>query len=226
MWNTESEFDVSTNYREAFLELAVEQGALCFGKFTLKSGRVSPYFFNAGRFNTGKALSRLGQFYAHAIQDSGIEYDMLFGPAYKGIPLVVAAAMSLAAVYGRDVPYAFDRKDAKDHGEGGKIAGAPLSGRVLIIDDVITAGTAVRGAVELIREESAKPVGVAISLDRQECGQGDRSAIQEVQQQLGLKVISIARLDDLIKFVEVRPGYRNHLRSIHTYRERYRTSHE
>ena len=203
-----------------FLEFAMTQGVLRFGRFTLKSGRISPYFFNAGLFNSGAALAELGRFYAHAIKESGIEFDMLFGPAYKGIPLASAVAIALADHYGRDVPYAFNRKEIKSHGEGGSVVGAPLSGRVMIIDDVITAGTAVREAVDIIQAGGANPVAVAIALDRQERGQGQKSAIQEVEQELGLKVIAIVKLADLIDFVSRREE-QDRLESINAYRQEY-----
>jgi orotate phosphoribosyltransferase len=205
----------------AFLRFALEHGVLRFGRFTLKSGRVSPYFFNAGLFRTGEALARLGGFYARAIRDSGLEYDMLFGPAYKGIPLVAATAIALARDHGEDRPWAFDRKEAKDHGEGGRVVGAPLEGRVLIVDDVMTAGTAVRASVELIRSEGAVPVGVVIALDRQERGRGRSSAVQEAERELGLRVIPVATFADLVALVEEDPAYADHLPAVRAYRERY-----
>mgnify|MGYP006271512191 FL=1 len=186
------------DYQRDFIELALSRQALRFGEFKLKSGRLSPYFFNAGLFNDGAALARLGRCYAAAIQASGLGFDMLFGPAYKGIPLVSAAAIALAEHHGRNVPWAFNRKEAKDHGEAGSIVGTPLAGRVLIIDDVITAGTAIRESVELIRAAGATPVGVALALDRQERGQGTRSAVQEVSADFGLTCVSIITLTDLI----------------------------
>jgi orotate phosphoribosyltransferase len=210
------------NYSTEFLKFALDFGVLRFGSFTLKSGRVSPYFFNAGLFNSGAALSKLGKFYAQAIRSADLGFDMLFGPAYKGIPLVSATAIALADIQRSDLPYAFNRKEAKAHGEGGRIVGAPLSGRVLIIDDVITAGTAVREAVEIIHDEGASAVGVVIALDRQERGQqGGRSAIQEVEQELGLKVISIARLEDLIEFVRDQGKLSHYLAAISSYQEEY-----
>lgn len=186
------------DYQRDFIELALSRQALRFGEFKLKSGRLSPYFFNAGLFNDGAALARLGRCYAAAIQASGLGFDMLFGPAYKGIPLVAAGAIALAEHHGRNVPWAFNRKEAKDHGEAGSIVGTPLAGRVLIVDDVITAGTAIRESVELIRAAGATPVGVALALDRQERGQGTRSAVQEVSADFGLKCVSIITLTDLI----------------------------
>ena len=209
------------NYNSEFLQFALEQGVLRFGEFTLKSGRISPYFFNAGLFNSGAAMARLGGFYAQAIQGSGLAFDMLFGPAYKGIPLAVATAIALAAEHGRDVPYAFNRKQVKDHGEGGNLVGAPLAGRVLIVDDVITAGTAVREAVTIIRSARAQPVGMAIALDRQERGQGTQSAIQEVESELGIQVLNIATLDDLLSFVQGQATLADNLHAIQAYREQY-----
>jgi len=183
--------------QQNFVRFAIDHGALRFGEFTLKSGRISPYFFNAGQFQTGAALSDLGGFYARALIQAGIGFDMLFGPAYKGIPLVTATAIALARDHNRDVPWAFNRKEAKDHGEGGSLVGAPLAGRVVIVDDVITAGTAVRESVMLIRAAGATPVAVLICLDRQEKGQGERSAVREARETLGLDVISIATLGDI-----------------------------
>jgi orotate phosphoribosyltransferase len=186
-------------YQLTFIDLALEREALRFGTFRLKSGRDSPYFFNAGRFSDGEAAATLGRCYAAAIVHSGLAFDMLFGPAYKGIPLVTAAAVGLAAHHRRSVPYAYNRKEAKDHGEGGLTVGAPLAGRVLIVDDVITAGTAVRESVELIRGCGAEPVGVALALDRQERGRGSLTAVQEVEREQGLKCVSIVTLADLIQ---------------------------
>ncbi|NIP72666.1 MAG: orotate phosphoribosyltransferase [Gammaproteobacteria bacterium] len=208
-------------YKREFLDFAIDIGVLRFGQFTLKSGRQSPYFFNSGLFDTGGALARLGRFYAAAIQRSGIEFDMLFGPAYKGIPLASAAAIALADHHARDVPYAFNRKEAKDHGEGGTMVGAPLSGRVLIIDDVISAGTSVRESVTLIGAAGAVAAGVAISLDREERGEGETSAVQEVQALFGLPVTSIVTLADLIDYLRERPGMETSLQTIEDYRARY-----
>src|SRR5687768_260702 len=182
----------------SFIDLCLDLGVLRFGEFKLKSGRTSPYFFNAGLFKSGRALLELGRHYAQAIQSAELQYDLLFGPAYKGIPLVTTTAIALADRHGRDVPWAFNRKEAKDHGEGGTIVGTPLAGRVLIVDDVITAGTAIRESVDIIRAAGATPVGVVIALDRQERGQSTRSAVQEVEQDLGLPVTSIIKLSDLI----------------------------
>src|SRR5262245_18114249 len=186
----------------SFIDLCLELGVLRFGEFKLKSGRTSPYFFNAGLFNSGRALAGLGRFYAAAIQQAGLAFDVLFGPAYKGIPLVSTTAVALADHHQRNVPWCFNRKEAKDDGEGGNIVGAPLHGRALIIDDVMTAGTAIRESVELIRAAGATPVGVVIALDRQERGQTERSAVQEVEQVLGLPVTSILKLADLISHLE------------------------
>jgi len=207
-------------YKRDFLDLALRSGALTFGEFTLKSGRISPYFFNAGQFNTGAALLALGRCYAAALLDSGLEFDMLFGPAYKGIPLVAATAQALAA-QGRDTAFAFDRKEVKDHGEGGNIIGAPLTGRVVIVDDVITAGTAVRGATETIHSAGAQSVAVSISLDRQERGQGKTSAVLEVEKAEGLKVISIACMTDLLHFLADRPTHEMHLNRVREYRNHW-----
>lgn len=208
-------------YQEEFLRFALARGVLRFGEFKLKSGRLSPYFFNAGLFNSGEALARLGRYYAAAIVASGLEYDVLFGPAYKGIPLVAAVAVALAEHHGQDRPWAFNRKEAKDHGEGGQLVGAPLAGRVLIVDDVITAGTAIREAVELIRTQGATPAAVAIALDRQERGQGALSAVQEVEQTLGVRVLSIAGLSELLNFMERDPALAAHLPAARAYRAQY-----
>ncbi len=189
-------------YQNQFIQLALAQQALRFGQFTLKSGRISPYFFNAGLFNDGRALALLGQCYAAALLQSELSFDMLFGPAYKGIPLVAATAVALADRHERNVPWAFNRKEAKDHGEAGSLVGSPLRGRVVIIDDVITAGTAIRESVELIRQAGAEPVAVALALDRQERGLGTQSAAQEVQAQYGLRCISILSLAELISALE------------------------
>ncbi|MFZ9708282.1 MAG: orotate phosphoribosyltransferase [Steroidobacteraceae bacterium] len=188
-------------HQRRFIDLALARSALRFGRFTLKSGRESPYFFNAGLFNDGEALALLGESYAAALQGSGLAYDMLFGPAYKGIPLVSSTAVSLARDHRRNVPWAFNRKEAKTHGEGGQIVGTPLSGRVVIVDDVITAGTAVRESVELIRAAGAEPVAVLLALDRQERGQGERSAVQEVEAEFGLRCISLITLAELIELL-------------------------
>lgn len=208
-------------YQQDFLAFAMQQGVLRFGEYTLKSGRISPYFFNAGLFQTGSALSRLGQFYAQAIVDAGLKFDMLFGPAYKGIPLVAAVAIALYEKQGLDYPYAFNRKEAKDHGEGGTIVGASLQGRVLVIDDVMTAGTAIREAAAIVSGQGAELAGVAISLDRQERGQGERSAVQEVQVNFGIPVISIVGLDNVIQHVQEQIANPTLLAAIQDYRQRY-----
>jgi len=209
------------DYQREFLAFAVDVGVLRFGSFTLKSGRQSPYFFNSGLFNSGARLARLGRFYAQAIVASGVAFDLLFGPAYKGIPLASATAIALADHHGRDHPYAFNRKEAKDHGEGGSVVGASLAGRVLIIDDVISAGTSVRESVELIRAAGATPAGVVIALDRQERGQGETSAIQEVERHFSLVVTSIVTLSDVIEFLRERPALGGDLDAIEAYRARY-----
>lgn len=208
-------------YKREFIELALELGVLRFGEFTLKSGRVSPYFFNAGLFNTGYAAAKLGRFYAAAIAASNIRFDMLFGPAYKGIPLAALAAASLAEQHDIDVPYSFNRKEAKAHGEGGNIVGAPLSGGVLVVDDVITAGTAVREAHRMISAAGAEVAGLIISLDRQERGRGPYSAVQEIKQSLDIPVISIVQLDDLIDILEESSEYEEFLEPVLNYRKQY-----
>jgi orotate phosphoribosyltransferase len=212
------------DYQRDFLALALERRALKFGEFTLKSGRVSPYFFNAGLFNDGAALARLGRCYAAALADSGLGFDMLFGPAYKGIPLVAACAIAYAEHFARNVPWAFNRKETKDHGEAGLVVGSPVAGRVVVVDDVITAGTAIRESVELIRAAGATPVAVALALDRQERGQGEQSAVQEVEAQYGLKCVSILNLAGLIGALAasaagaVEPAQ---LAALRDYRQRY-----
>ncbi|MEW5893466.1 MAG: orotate phosphoribosyltransferase [Pseudomonadota bacterium] len=208
------------DYKKDFIEFAIAQQVLLFGEFKTKAGRLSPYFFNAGLFNDGVALKRLGEFYAKAILDSGVAFDGLFGPAYKGIPLVATSAVALAGM-GRNVPFSFNRKEAKDHGEGGSIVGAPLKGRMLIVDDVISAGTSVRESVQLIRAAGATPCGVAIALDRMERGLGALSAVQEVEQQHGLPVISIVNLDDLMAYLADKPEWQATLAAIRTYRAQY-----
>jgi orotate phosphoribosyltransferase len=209
------------DYQRDFLRFAIASDVLRFGRFTLKSGRESPYFFNAGLFCSGAALSRLGRSYAAAMVDSGIAFDMLFGPAYKGIPLVTATATALADRHGIDKPLAFNRKEAKDHGEGGSIVGAPLRGRVLIVDDVITAGTAIRESETLIEAAGARPAGVLIALDRQERGRGERSAVQEVEETMGVPVISIIALADLIEHLESKAGHGPELAAVAAYRDAY-----
>jgi len=208
------------DYQKQFIELALQYEVLRFGEFKLKSGRNSPYFFNAGLFNSGRALAEMGRCYAQAIVDSGIEYDMLFGPAYKGIPLVAVTAMALQIDHGLDLPYAFNRKEAKDHGEGGSMVGAPLQGRVLILDDVITAGTAIREAIAMIKASQATPVAVMIALDRQEKGQGERSAVQELQQDEGLQVLNIIGMDNRIQYLSEQ-GEQAMLDAMQSYRADY-----
>jgi orotate phosphoribosyltransferase len=207
-------------YQLEFIELALANDVLRFGEFTLKSGRRSPYFFNAGLFNTGGAVATLGRCYARAIEDSGLPFDMLFGPAYKGIPLVTATAMALADWHSRSLPFAFNRKEAKKHGEGGSIVGAPLAGRVLIIDDVISAGTAIRESMDIIRGAGAVPAGVVVALDRQERGQGALSAVQEVQQAFSIPVINIITLADLIEHLEAN-GRTAELAALRNYRAQW-----
>lgn len=210
-------------YQREFIEFAIDQGVLRFGEFTLKSGRVSPYFFNAGLFKSGASLARLGRCYAQAIQDSAPEADVLFGPAYKGIPLAASTAVALAEHHDRDMPFAFNRKEAKDHGEGGNIVGAELAGRILIIDDVITAGTAIREVMALIEAAGAEAAGVVIALDRQERGNGELSAIQEVERTYGMPVTSIVTLDMVLAYLETCAGteMQPHAGAIRDYRARY-----
>ncbi len=213
-----------TPHQRSFIDLALSRSALRFGRYTLKSGRESPYFFNAGLFNDGEALAVLGRCYAAALAASGVDYDMLFGPAYKGIPLVATTAVALSEHHGRSVPWAFNRKEAKDHGEGGTVVGSALTGRVVIVDDVITAGTAIRESVELIRRAGAEPVAVLLALDRQERGQGARSAVQEVEAEFGLRCVSLLTLADLIELLAT-PGQSmlpaEHLDALQTYRKQY-----
>jgi orotate phosphoribosyltransferase len=214
---------MSSDFRQDFIRFALAQKVLCFGEFKTKAGRLSPYFFNAGLFNDGESLRALGQFYAKAIVASGIDFDILFGPAYKGIPLVSATAIALAEA-GRRVPFSFNRKEAKDHGEGGSIVGTPLAGRVLIIDDVISAGTSVRESVDIIRNAGASPCGVVIALDRMERGAGAQSAVQETRSQFGIPVHSIATLDDLAGFLAARSDLAQQLQAVRRYRELYGVS--
>jgi orotate phosphoribosyltransferase len=212
------------DFRKDFVAFCFEQGVLKFGQFVTKSGRTTPYFFNAGLFNTGASLERLAQFYAKAIIASGVSFDMLFGPAYKGIVLAASTAVALARE-GRDHPFAFNRKEVKDHGEGGGVVGAPISGRVLIVDDVLTAGTAVRESLDVISSHGATPAGVVISLDRMERGDGELSAIQEIEKQHGIPVVSIATLDDLMSWLEGRAEFRQNLQAIREYRQLYGVAH-
>jgi orotate phosphoribosyltransferase len=208
-------------YQREFVDFALQAGVLRFGEFTLKSGRLSPYFFNAGLFNTGAALARLGRYYARTIAEAQIPFDLLYGPAYKGIPLAAVTCAALAEHHGMDVPYAFNRKEAKAHGEGGVIVGHELYGRALIVDDVISAGTSVRESVEIIRAQGAEPAGVVIALDRQERGQSARSAVQEVQATYGIPVAAVVRLDDLVEYLTELPAAGGHLDRIRAYRAEY-----
>lgn len=209
------------DYQREFIQLALSNQVLRFGSFTLKSGRQSPYFFNAGLFNTGKAIAKLGQYYAQAIVDSGIEFDVLFGPAYKGIPLATACSIALSEHHNINTPYAFNRKEAKAHGEGGNIVGAALEGRILIIDDVMTAGTAIRESMEIIQAVNAKAAGVIIALDRQEKGQGELSAVQEVEQTNRIPVLNIITLDNLIAYLQHENTHQENLDAMLAYREQY-----
>ena len=209
------------DYQKAFIQFAIELNVLKFGQFILKSGRQSPYFFNAGLFNSSCALARTGNFYAKALISSGIRYDVLFGPAYKGIPLVSSLAIALADNYKMDIPYAFNRKEAKQHGEGGNIVGAPLTGKVLIVDDVITAGTAIREVIDIIRTAGAEPAGVLIALDRQEKGQGELSAIQEIEQQYQIPVIAIVTLGQILEFLQTNQTFKQHIENVTRYRQEF-----
>ncbi|WP_140920526.1 orotate phosphoribosyltransferase [Limnobaculum xujianqingii] len=208
-------------YQRQFIEFALNKQVLKFGEFHLKSGRISPYFFNAGLFNTGRDLALLGRFYAAALVDSGIAFDLLFGPAYKGIPIATTTAVALSEHHDRDVPYCFNRKEAKDHGEGGHLVGSPLAGRVMLVDDVITAGTAIRESMEVIRQHDATLSGVLISLDRQERGRGELSAIQEVKRDYQCEVITIITLDDLVEYLTEKPEMAEHLVAIKAYQNEY-----
>jgi orotate phosphoribosyltransferase len=210
------------DYQKAFIEFAIEQGVLKFGEFQLKSGRISPYFFNAGLFNSGKAMAQLAKSYANAIVDAGVDMDVLFGPAYKGIPLAATTAMALSQDFDRDTPYAFNRKEKKDHGEGGSLVGAPLEGKILIIDDVMTAGTAIRETMDMMQAQpNAKPAGVIIAIDRQERGKGELSATQEVAKDYGIPVISIVKLEQIIEYVSQKEEFKQHLPAIQAYRDQY-----
>ncbi|WP_191490175.1 orotate phosphoribosyltransferase [Pseudomonas sp. FEN] len=208
-------------YQRDFIRFAIDRGVLRFGEFTLKSGRTSPYFFNAGLFNSGSALAQLGRFYAAAIIESGISFDVLFGPAYKGIPLAAATAVALAEHHGLDLPWCFNRKEAKAHGEGGSLVGAPLVGDVLIIDDVITAGTAIREVMQIIQAQGAKPAGVLIALNRQERGNGELSAIQEVERDFAIPVVSIVSLTQVLQFLADDEQLKQHLPAVEAYRAQY-----
>ncbi len=208
-------------YQREFIEFALEKEVLKFGEFTLKSGRKSPYFFNAGLFNTGRDLARLGRFYAAALADSGIEFDVLFGPAYKGIPIATTTAVALADHHDVDTPYCFNRKEAKDHGEGGNLVGSALEGRIMLVDDVITAGTAIRESMEIIQANGADLAGVLVAIDRQEKGKGELSAIQEVERDFGCAIISIVSLTDLVTFLEEKGTDPEHLEAVKAYRAEY-----
>ncbi|MCZ4252044.1 orotate phosphoribosyltransferase [Pseudoalteromonas shioyasakiensis] len=209
------------DYQKEFIEFALEKQVLKFGEFTLKSGRTSPYFFNAGLFNTGRDLARLGRFYAAALEDAGIDYDVLFGPAYKGIPIATTTAVALADHHDKDVPYCFNRKEKKAHGEGGTLVGSELKGKIMLVDDVITAGTAIRESMEIIADNGADLSGVLIALDRQEKGKAELSAIQEVERDFGTKVISIVKLADLISYLEAKGTMDEHLAAVKAYRDQY-----
>lgn len=209
------------DYQREFIEFALAKQVLRFGEFTLKSGRVSPYFFNAGLFNTGGDLARLGRFYASALADSGIDFDLLFGPAYKGIPIATTTAVALADHHNRDVPYCFNRKEAKTHGEGGSLVGSALEGKIMLVDDVITAGTAIRESMEIIKAHGAELSGVLIALDRQEKGQGELSAIQEVERDFNTAVIAIVSLGDVVNYLADKPEMEAHLENVNAYREKY-----
>ena len=208
-------------YQREFIEFALEKEVLKFGEFTLKSGRKSPYFFNAGLFNTGRDLARLGRFYAAALVDSGIDYDVLFGPAYKGIPIATTTAVALADHHDTDKPYCFNRKEAKDHGEGGNLVGSALEGRIMLVDDVITAGTAIRESMEIIQANGADLAGVLVAIDRQEKGKGELSAIQEVERDFGCSIISIVSLTDLISFLEGKGCNVEQLDAVKAYRAEF-----
>jgi len=209
------------DYKTKFIEFAINRNVLRFGQFTLKSGRLSPYFFNAGLFNTGADLALLGKCYAEALTQSGIAFDVLFGPAYKGIPIATTTAVALATEHNRSVPYCFNRKEAKAHGEGGSLVGSELKGNIMLVDDVITAGTAIRESMQLIAQHEANLAGVLIALDRQAKGQGELSAIQEVERDFGTKVISIVTLGDVVEYLQTKPEYAEHLVNVTAYREQY-----
>lgn len=209
------------DYKKKFIELALKRNVLRFGEFTLKSGRKSPYFFNAGLFCTGSDLKLLGEFYAQALHEAGLKFDVLFGPAYKGIPIVAATSIAYASLYNEDAPWVFNRKEAKDHGEGGNLVGSPLAGNIVLIDDVITAGTAIRESMEIIAKEKANLSGVLIALDRKERGKADLSAIQEIERDYKTKVVSIINLNDLITYIEQSDELKHHIQSVKDYRAQY-----
>ena len=206
------------DYKREFLDFAIARKVLRFGEFTLKSGRVSPYFFNAGLFNTGQDLAKLGQYYAAALQAESIDYDLLFGPAYKGIPIATATAIAMATTYNKDIPYCFNRKEAKAHGEGGTLVGSELKGKVMLVDDVITAGTAIRESMEILEANNASLAGVLIALDRQEKGKGELSAIQEVERDYNTTVISIVSLADVVEYLQSQAGHESQIDAINEYR--------
>ena len=208
-------------FQKEFIEFAIARGVLKFGEFTLKSGRTSPYFFNAGLFNRGGDLAKLGRFYAAALMDAGIKFDVLFGPAYKGIPIATTTAVALADQHDVDTPYCFNRKEAKTHGEGGNLVGSPLEGKVMLVDDVITAGTAIRESMQLIEQNNASLAGVLIALDRQERGQGELSAIQEVERDFDTQVVSIVTLADVVSYLKEQPAQQDRINTINAYREQY-----
>ncbi|WP_217511469.1 orotate phosphoribosyltransferase [Vibrio metschnikovii] len=208
-------------YQREFIEFALEKEVLKFGEFTLKSGRKSPYFFNAGLFNTGRDLARLGRFYAAALVDAGITFDVLFGPAYKGIPIATTTAVALADHHEIDTPYCFNRKEAKDHGEGGNLVGSPLEGRIMLVDDVITAGTAIRESMEIIQANGAQLAGVLVAIDRQEKGKGELSAIQEVERDFGCQIISIVSLGDLVTYLKEQGSDAEQLAAVEAYRAQH-----
>jgi orotate phosphoribosyltransferase len=209
------------DYQKDFISFAIDRGVLKFGEFTLKSGRTSPYFFNAGLFNKGSDLAKLGRFYAAALMDAKVEFDVLFGPAYKGIPIATATAVALCDHHQKDTPYCFNRKEKKDHGEGGNLVGSELNGKVMLVDDVITAGTAIRESMEIVEANGASLAGVLIALDRQEKGKGELSAIQEVERDFGATIISIVGLNDIIEFLKNDPEFNQHLPKVQAYREQY-----
>jgi orotate phosphoribosyltransferase len=209
------------DYKREFLDFAIARKVLRFGEFTLKSGRVSPYFFNAGLFNTGQDLAKLGQYYAAALQAESIDYDLLFGPAYKGIPIATATAIAMATTYNKDIPYCFNRKEAKAHGEGGTLVGSELKGKVMLVDDVITAGTAIRESMEILEANNASLAGVLIALDRQEKGKGELSAIQEVERDYNTTVISIVSLADVVEYLQSQAGHESQIDAINEYRRQY-----